>query len=87
MSTPNYLTNNMVNSANNITEAEALKTEQAAAKATTQVTDVMSPETMVLDEPPPNPNYPQYRVRPGEPIVLVLLGIADCSLAYSYGLI
>ncbi len=70
MSTPSNSTNNTVNPANDIAEAEAPKTKQAAAKATTQVADVMSPETMVVDEPPPNPNYPQYRVRPGEPIVL-----------------
>jgi len=34
-----------------------------------QVTDVMSPETIV-DEPPPQPDYPRYRARPGERIVL-----------------
>jgi PPK2 family polyphosphate:nucleotide phosphotransferase len=59
--------------ANDIAEAEAPKTEQAAAKVTTQVADVMSPETIVGDKTPPKPNYPQYRVQPGEPIVLAKL--------------
>ncbi len=30
----------------------------------------MSPETIVVDKPPPKPDYPRYRVRPKEPIVL-----------------
>lgn len=50
--------------------AEATKTQQAAAKATTEVANVMSPETLVVNEPPPDPDYPRYRVQPGEPIVL-----------------
>jgi PPK2 family polyphosphate:nucleotide phosphotransferase len=54
---------------NNIA-TESSKTEQAAAKATTEVADVMSPETLVVDEPPPKPDYPHYRVQPGKPIVL-----------------
>lgn len=49
---------------------EATKTQQAAAKATTEVADVMSPETLVVNEPPPDPDYPRYRVEPGKPIVL-----------------
>jgi len=59
--------------ANDIAEAEAPKTEQAAAKVTTQVADVMLPETIVGDKTPPKPNYPYYRVQPGEPIVLAKL--------------
>jgi PPK2 family polyphosphate:nucleotide phosphotransferase len=62
--------NNTGTSANDIAAAEAPKTEQATAKATAQVSDVMSPETIVVDEPPPQPDYPRYRARPGEPIVL-----------------
>ncbi len=50
--------------------AEATKTKQAAAKATTEVADLMSPETLVVSAPPPDPDYPRYRVQPGEPIVL-----------------
>ncbi len=70
MSDPSNSINHTATPANNITEAEAPKTKLAAAEATTQVADVMSPETMVVDEPPPTPNYPHYRVRPGEPIIL-----------------
>jgi PPK2 family polyphosphate:nucleotide phosphotransferase len=65
--------NNTATPANRIAEAEAPKTEQATAKAMTQVADVMSPETIVVDEPPPKPDYPRYRVRAGEPIVLASL--------------
>ena len=70
MSDPSNLTNNTTTPGNDIAAAEAPKTEHAAAKATAQVADVMSPETIVVDEPPPTPDYPRYRVRPGEPIVL-----------------
>lgn len=55
--------------ANNIA-TESSKTEQAAAKVTSKVADVMSPETIVVDEPPPKPDYPHYRVQPGKPLVL-----------------
>lgn len=49
---------------------ETSKTEKAAAKATKQAADVMSPETSVVDQPPPKPDYPRYRVHPDQPIVL-----------------
>ena len=70
MSDSSNLVNNTATPANEIAKAETRKTEQAAAKATKQVADVMSPETMVANESPPTPDYPRYRVRPGEPIVL-----------------
>ena len=70
MSDPSNSTNNTATPANHIAEAETPKTKQAAAKATAQVADVMSPETIVVDDPPPTPDYPRYRVHPGEPIVL-----------------
>lgn len=70
MSGPSNSTNNTATPANHIAKAETLKTKQAAAKATAQVADVMSPETIVVDDPPPTPDYPRYRVHPGEPIVL-----------------
>lgn len=70
MSDPNNSATHKATPTNDIAEAEAPKTQQAAAKAVTQVADVMSPETMVVDEPPPTPDYPRYRVRPGEPITL-----------------
>lgn len=55
---------------NDIAQAEASKTQQAAAQKTEEVADVMSPETTVVDAPPPKPDYPRYRVEPGEPIKL-----------------
>lgn len=70
MSDPSNSTTNTATRANNIGEAEAPKTEQATAKAMAQATEVMSPETIIVDEAPPAPDYPRYRVRPGEPIVL-----------------
>lgn len=70
MSDPSNSTNNTATPANDIAEAETPKTKQAAAKVMTQVADVMSPETIVVDEPPPQPDYPRHRVHPGEPIVL-----------------
>ncbi|MBR8836215.1 MAG: polyphosphate kinase 2 family protein [Stigonema ocellatum SAG 48.90 = DSM 106950] len=30
----------------------------------------MTPETLLVDNPPPKPNYPHYRVKPGEAITL-----------------
>lgn len=62
--------NNTDSAANDIAQAEAPKTKKAAALAATQIADIMSPETIVVDEPPPKPNYPQYRVKPGERISL-----------------
>lgn len=59
--------------ATDMAKAETPKTERAAAKATTEVADVMSPETIVVDQPPPKPDYPRYRVNPEEPIVLAEL--------------
>lgn len=82
MSDPSNSTNNTATPANDIAEAETPKTEQAAAKATAQVADVMSPETIVVDEPPPKPDYPRYRVRAGEPMVLASLD-PDASEHYN----
>lgn len=70
MSDPSHSTSNTATSGNDVAEAEALKTKQAAAKIRIEVADVMSPETIVVDEPPPAPNYPLHRVLPQEPIVL-----------------
>jgi PPK2 family polyphosphate:nucleotide phosphotransferase len=53
-----------------IAQAEASKTQKAADTGRTEATEVMAPENLVVDSPPPQPNYPLYRVRPGEPIVL-----------------
>ncbi|AFZ11746.1 polyphosphate:nucleotide phosphotransferase, PPK2 family [Crinalium epipsammum PCC 9333] len=64
---------------NDISEAEAPKTELAVAKATEEIADVMSPENIVVDEPPPQPDYPHYRVQPGKPIVLADFDPNDCE--------
>jgi PPK2 family polyphosphate:nucleotide phosphotransferase len=64
---------------NDISEAEAPKTELAVAKATEEIADVMSPENIVVDEPPPHPDYPLYRVQPGKPIVLADFDPNDCE--------
>lgn len=49
MSHPSNSTNKTATPANDIAKAEAAKTGQVAAKATTEVADVMSPETIVVD--------------------------------------
>lgn len=64
---------------NDISEAEAPKTELAVAKATEEIADVMSPENIVVDELPPQPDYPHYRVQPGKPIVLAEFDPNDCE--------
>ena len=68
------------NSSNNsAASTEASKTEQAAAQATAQVANIMAPETLVVDDPPPQPDYPRYRVRPGNSIVLATLDPNTCE--------
>ncbi|WP_250123929.1 polyphosphate kinase 2 family protein [Chroococcidiopsis sp. CCMEE 29] len=79
MSQPKKSKNNPNTPANEIATAEASKTEQAAAEATTQAADVMSPETIVVDEPPPKPDYPRYRVHPGEQLRLAELDPDACE--------
>jgi PPK2 family polyphosphate:nucleotide phosphotransferase len=59
--------------ANEIAEAEAPKTEQAAAKATAQVTDVVSLKRQ------PKPNYPRYRVQPQAQIKLAEIDPETCE--------
>jgi len=62
-------TTNTAARANNIGEAEAQnRTSHSKGDGTNH--RVMSPETIIVDEAPPAPDYPRYRVRPGEPIVL-----------------
>lgn len=53
-----------------IAQAETPSTQAAATEATTEIAEVMAPETQVVNDPPPKPNYPQYRIRPGEDIRL-----------------
>ncbi len=59
--------------ANEIAEAEAPKTEQAAAKATAQITDVVSLKGQ------PKPNYPRYRVQPQAQIKLAEIDPEACE--------
>jgi PPK2 family polyphosphate:nucleotide phosphotransferase len=42
----------------------------AASERTTQAVDVAHPERHVVEEPPPQPDYPRYRVEPGAPVRL-----------------
>jgi len=64
---------NDLTAAHSASAAESHKTEQAAAKTTTGVAEEMAPEKIVVDAPPPKPNYPHYRVQPGPPFVLAAL--------------
>jgi PPK2 family polyphosphate:nucleotide phosphotransferase len=57
----------------NAAQAESNKTQKAAAGATIDVAEEMAPEKIVVDEPPPKPDYPRYRVHPGVPISLATL--------------
>lgn len=57
-------------SAHNTAEAEDQETKQVAQEAKTDVAEQMAPETLVVKDPPPKPDYPRYRVKPGEPISL-----------------
>jgi len=73
---------NDLTAAQSASAAESHKTEQAAAKATTGVAEEMAPEKIVVDAPPPKPNYPHYRVQPGPPFVLAAL---DPNASEDYG--
>jgi PPK2 family polyphosphate:nucleotide phosphotransferase len=42
----------------------------AASQRTAQAVDVAHPERLVVEEPPPEPDYPRYRVEPGTPVRL-----------------
>lgn len=46
------------------------ETQQAAAEATAEASQVTSPEIAIATELPPDPNYPKYRVEPGAKINL-----------------
>lgn len=58
------------NHASGPAQTESKETQLAADRATESIAGVMAPETRVVTDPPPEPNYPQYRVQPGEPISL-----------------
>ncbi|MBD2099975.1 hypothetical protein [Leptolyngbya sp. FACHB-261] len=68
MSQPNHSTNSSPAVTNHVAPAESSKTQQAAAKATTESAEEMAPEKIVVEKSPPKPDYPRYRVHPGQPI-------------------
>lgn len=51
-------------------KAETKKTQQAAEKAVSKAADITQPEKFLLDKKTPQPNYPLYRIYPGEKISL-----------------
>lgn len=51
-------------------KTESKKTQEATAKAVAKAADLTQPEKVVVDNPPPKPNYPIYRIQPGENISL-----------------
>ncbi len=67
------------NPVNDITEAEAPQTKQAAAKETSQIANVMSLDTSAGKNPPPKPGYSHYRVYPGEKIKLADIDPDSCE--------
>jgi PPK2 family polyphosphate:nucleotide phosphotransferase len=42
----------------------------AASRRTAQAVDISHPERLVVEEPPPEPDYPRFRVEPGVPLRL-----------------
>lgn len=73
MSQPNNSTDSSSAATFNAAQAESNKTQKAAAKATREFAEEMAPEKIVVDEPPPKPDYPRNRVHPGVPISLATL--------------
>ncbi len=55
---------------------------EAAPDAPDRAARVGAPESVVVDEPPPRPNYPRYRIEPGE---LVDLAAIDPNATEGYG--
>jgi PPK2 family polyphosphate:nucleotide phosphotransferase len=70
MSKSKHSSKNTSPSAHNTAEAEERETQQAAQEAKTDIAEQMAPETLVVKDPPPKPDYPRYRVKPGQPISL-----------------
>ncbi|PPS42374.1 polyphosphate kinase 2 family protein [Chroococcidiopsis sp. TS-821] len=62
-----------------VTEAEERETTQAAEQKASSVANVVSPETLVVNEPPPKPDYPRYRVSPDERIRLADINPDACE--------
>ncbi|MUL38570.1 polyphosphate kinase 2 family protein [Gloeocapsopsis dulcis] len=70
-------TNNLTST--DVAEAEERETTQAAERKANSVADVVSPETLVVNEPPPKPDYPRYRVSPDERIRLTDISPDTCE--------
>jgi PPK2 family polyphosphate:nucleotide phosphotransferase len=51
-------------------EKKGGKTAKAIARLATKAAEVAAPESVVVDDPPPAPDYPRYRVEPGRPVRL-----------------
>jgi PPK2 family polyphosphate:nucleotide phosphotransferase len=69
MSKNNHLPDDRTTPVTGMADAEAQKTQQAAQKAATYAASVTAPETVLKDKSP-KPNYPLYRIQPGERISL-----------------
>lgn len=69
MSKNNHLPDDRIAPVTGMAHAEAHKTQQAAQKAATYAASVTAPETVLKDKSP-KPNYPLYRIQPGERLCL-----------------
>ena len=70
MSQVNHSPDDNATLVNGMAQAETQKTQQAAEEATLYSASVTAPEKIVVDKPPPQPNYPLYRIGPGDRITL-----------------
>lgn len=61
------------------TTSNSSEVKQAATKATTDIASEMEPEKTIVDKLPPKPDYPRYRVRPEQPIILASLDPDECE--------
>ena len=73
MSQTNHSSKKDAASNSSAAKAQIHQNKQATAKATARIAEVLAPENIVVDHLPPKPNYPRYRVLPGEPINLAAL--------------
>ena len=64
-----------------VRKTDAADSEAAAPDATAHAATVAAPETLVVAEPPPTPDYPRYRLEPGTNIDLSAVD-ADASEHY-----
>lgn len=78
MSHKNSSSDDMTTPVNGAAAAETYKTKKAAAKAINNAIEEMRPEKIAPDKPL-KPNYPQYRVEPGEHISLSDINPDTCE--------